>query len=66
MAARWFVSLVSGLAFVCGLVNQMFALAIGGLLGLAGAVAVYPGHPGRPGRNPLAETYRDVRPFDRI
>jgi hypothetical protein len=59
MAARWLVGLVSGLAFVFGMAFQVFALAIGGLLGLLGAVAVHPGS------NPLAETYRDVRPFDR-
>jgi hypothetical protein len=55
MAVRWFVGLVSALAFVIGLVSQAFVLAIGGLLGLLGAVVVVP-----PGRNPLAETYRDV------
>ena len=59
MAARWLVGLIAGLAFVVGLTYQMFVLAVGGLLGLLGAVAVHPG------RNPLAETYRDVRPFDR-
>jgi hypothetical protein len=60
MAARWLLGLISALAFVGGMVFQVFTLAVGGLLGLLGAVAVHPG------RNPLAETYRDVRPFDRI
>lgn len=59
MAVRWVVSVLSGLALVVGLVCQLLALAIGGLLGLLGAIAVHPGS------NPLAETYRDVRPFDR-
>jgi hypothetical protein len=59
MTVRWLVGLVAGLAFVVGLAFQLLALAIGGLLGLLGAVVV------RPGSNPLAETYRDVRPVDR-
>jgi hypothetical protein len=59
MTVRWFVGLVAALAFVVGLVYQMLAIAIGGLLVLLGAVVV------RPGSNPLAETYRDVRPLDR-
>lgn len=60
MAVRWVVGVVSGLAFVVGLVWHVLALAVGGLIGLLGSVVVV-----RPGRNPLAETYRDVRPFDR-
>ena len=59
MTVRWFVGLVTALAFVVGLAFHMVALAIAGLLGLLGAVVV------RPGTNPLAETYRDVRPVDR-
>jgi hypothetical protein len=58
MAVRWIVGFASGAAFVTGLVFEILALAVGGLLGLLGAVVV------RRGRNPLAETYRDVRPFD--
>jgi hypothetical protein len=58
MTFRLTVGFVSALMFVTGLVFQAFALAICGLLGLLGAVVV------RRGRNPLAETYRDVRPFD--
>jgi hypothetical protein len=58
MAARWFLGLVSGLAFVVGLAYHFLTLAIVGLIGLAGAVVV------RPGINPLAEAYRDVRPYD--
>ena len=59
MAVRWIVGLVSGLAFVTGLAFHVLVPAIVGLLGLLGAVVV------RPGSNPLAATYRDVRPVDR-
>ena len=59
MTVRWFAGLVTALAFVVGLVFHLLVLAIVGLLGLLGAVVV------RPGSNPLAETYRDVRPVDR-
>lgn len=57
--ARWIVGLVSAVAFVAGLAYHVLAVATVGLLGLLGAVVV------RPGTNPLAEAYRDVRPFDR-
>jgi hypothetical protein len=59
MTIRWFVGLVTALSFVVGLVFHFLVLAIAGLLGLLGAVVV------RPGSNPLAATYRDVRPIDR-
>lgn len=59
MAVRWIAGLVAGTAFVLGLVFQLLALTIAGLLGLLGVVVL------RPGRNPLAETYRDVQPTDR-
>jgi hypothetical protein len=59
MTVRWFVGLVTALSFVVGLVFHLLVLAIAGLLGLLGAVVV------RPGSNPLAATYRDVRPIDR-
>lgn len=57
--ARWIVGLMSAVAFVAGLAYHVLAVAMVGLLGLLGAVVV------RPGTNPLAETYRDVRPVDR-
>ncbi len=59
MAVRWIAGLVAGIAFVLGLVFQLLALTIAGLLGLLAVVVL------RPGRNPLAETYRDVQPTDR-
>jgi hypothetical protein len=59
MAARWLVGLVSGLAFVVGLVFHVALPAMLGLLGLLGAVVV------RPGANPLTAAYRDVRPMER-
>jgi|tagenome__1003787_1003787.scaffolds.fasta_scaffold18325182_1 hypothetical protein len=59
MAVRWIVGLLSGLAFVVGLAYHVLVAAIVGLLGLLGAVVV------RPGTNPLAETYRDIRPVER-
>jgi len=59
MAARWILGLVSGLAFVIGLVYHVSIAAFVGLVGLLAAVVV------RPGSNPLAEAYRDVRPVDR-
>ncbi len=59
MAARWILGLISGLAFVIGLVYHVLIAAIIGLVGLLVAVVA------RPGTNPLAEAYRDVRPVDR-
>jgi hypothetical protein len=59
MTVRWFAGLVTALSFVVGLVFHLLLLAIAGLVGLLGAVVV------RPGSNPLAATYRDVRPVDR-
>jgi hypothetical protein len=59
MAFRWTIGCVAGTLLVVGLVFQMWALTVVGLLGLLGAVVV------RGGANPLAATYRDVRPTDR-
>lgn len=59
MAIRWILGLVSGLAFVTGLVFHVLIAALIGLIALLGVVLA------RPGSNPLAETYRDVRPVDR-
>ena len=59
MAVRWLAGLVAGVLFVLGLVFQVLALTIAGLVGLLGVVVV------RTGRSPLAETYRDVVPTDR-
>jgi uncharacterized membrane protein AbrB (regulator of aidB expression) len=55
MAIRWIVGVLAAAAFVVGLVLQLLALTIGGLVGLLVAVVV------RSGRNPLAESYRDIR-----
>jgi hypothetical protein len=62
MTVRWVIGSVAAAAFVAGLVFQLLALTIAGLVGLLVAVVV------RSGDNPLAETYRDVRdplPLDR-
>jgi hypothetical protein len=59
MAVRWVAGLVAGFVLVLGLVFQVLALTVAGLVGLLGVVVL------RPGRSPLAETYRDLRPTDR-
>ncbi|MBB4904201.1 hypothetical protein [Actinophytocola algeriensis] len=55
MAIRWIVGLLAAAAFIVGVVLQLLALTIGGLIGLLLAVVVRSGH------NPLAESYRDTR-----
>jgi hypothetical protein len=55
MAVRWVIGLLAAATFVVGLVFQLLALTIGGLVGLLVAVVA------RSGRNPLAESYRDTR-----
>ncbi|MGB3441343.1 MAG: hypothetical protein WBA97_21545 [Actinophytocola sp.] len=55
MAIRWVVGVLAVAAFIVGLVLQLLALMIGGVVGLLAALVV------RSGRNPLAESYRDIR-----
>jgi hypothetical protein len=55
MAIRWIAGLLAAAAFIVGVVLQLLALTIGGLIGLLLAVVVRSGH------NPLAESYRDTR-----